>query len=146
MHPVKRTRPASLKDIERHVAWFYAAAVRAATGSRERPRPERDERLLRRVLRTSEAFTASVGWLHEVKPNPDEILDLAVILTRALDYWNEARARWQTDTSRVALSAAAAELAHAADALQDAIMGSPWLGNSAVSSSPTQSIWPRKIQ
>ena len=88
----------------------------------------------------------SVGWLHEVKPNPDEILDLAVILTRALDYWNEARARWQTDTAHVALSAAAAELAQAADALQDAITASPWLGNGALSSSELPSIWPRKIQ
>jgi hypothetical protein len=98
------------------------------------------------VLRTSEAFTASVGWLHERKPNPDEILDLAVILTRALDYWNEARARWQAETAHVALCAAAAELADAADALQDAITGSPWRGNSAVSTSEMQGIRPRKIQ
>ena len=146
MPRVERAPPANLKDIERHVAWFYAAAVRAATGSRQRPRPERDERLLRRVLSTSEAFTRSVGWLHEVKPNPDEILDLAVILTRALDYWDEARARWQTDTSRAALSAAAAELAHAADAMQEAITASPWLGNRALSSSKLPGIWPRKIQ
>jgi hypothetical protein len=146
MPPVERARPASLRDIERHVAWFYTAAVRAATGSRDRPRPERDERLLRRVLRTSEAFTTFVGWLHEVKPNPDEILDLAVILTRAQEYWDEARARWQADTARVALSAAAAELAHAADALQDAITASPWLGNPALSSSERLGIWPRKIQ
>jgi hypothetical protein len=135
-----------LKDIERQVAWFYAAAVHAATQDSDRPRGERDDRLLRRVLRTSEAFTHSVGWLHEVKPNPDEILDLAVILTRALDYWNEARAPWQTDASRAALSAAAAELAQAAFALQDAITGSPWLGNHASSTSELPGIWPRKIQ
>ena len=146
MPPVERARPASLKDIERHVAWFYAAAVRAAAGSRTRPRPERDERLLRRVLRTSEAFTRSIGWLREVRPDPDAILDLAVILTRALDYWDEARAPWQTDTSRVALSAAAAELADAADALQKAITASPWLGTRALSSSELPGIWPRKIQ
>ena len=143
MPPVERARPASLKDIELHVAWFYAAAVRA--GSRERP-PEQEERLLRRVLRTSEAFTQSIGWLHEVKPDLDAILDLAVILTRALDYWDEARARWQTDTSRVALSAAAAELAHAANALQEAITASPWFGNRALSSNDQPGIWPRKIQ
>jgi hypothetical protein len=94
----------------------------------------------------AEAFTSSVGWLHEVKPNPDEILDLAVILTRALDHWDEARARWQTDASHIALSAAAAELAHAADALQGAITRSPWLGTSALSSSELPGIWPRKIQ
>ncbi len=107
---------------------------------------EREERLLRRVLRTSEAFTQSIRWLHEVKPDPDAILDLAVILTRALDYWDEARAPWQADTSRVALSAAAAELGDAADALQNAITASPWLGNHALSSSDLPGIWPRKIQ
>ena len=139
-------RPASLKDIERQIAWFYAAAVRAATSKSRRAHAERDERLLRRVLRTSEAFTASIGWLHEVKPNPDEILDLAVILTRALDYWNEARARWQAEATHVALCTAAAELAHAADALQDAITGSPWIGTSAVSSIEMHGLWPRKIQ
>ena len=138
-------RAMSLKDIERHVAWFYAAAVRAATENPARPRVERDERLLRRVLRTSEAFTTSVGWLREVKPNPDEILDLAVILTRALDYWNEAVTGWQSDPSRAALCAAAAELAAAADALQDAITGSPWLGHS-VSSTEMHGMWPRKVQ
>ncbi|MGH9242170.1 MAG: hypothetical protein ACRD3G_29330 [Vicinamibacterales bacterium] len=135
----------SLKDIERHVAWFYAAAVRAATDNPDRLSVERDQRLLRRVLRTSEAFTTSVGWLREVKPNPDEILDLAVILTRALDYWNEARARWQTDARRAALSAAAAELAEAADALQDAITGSPWLGTSTLSNAELHGM-PRKVQ
>lgn len=146
MSPVERNRPASFEDIERHVAWFYGAAVRAATKGAVRPSAERHQRLLRRVLRTSEAFTTAAAWLREVKPNPDEILDLALILTRALGYWDEARARWRPDSSYAALSAAATELADAADGLQDALTGSPWLGSSALSSTDPRGIWPRKVQ
>lgn len=146
MSSAARDGTAMLNEIERHVAWFYAAAVRISTDTATHSRSASEEPFLRRVLRTTETFRTAIGWLHDVKPHPDEILDLAVILARALEYWERARAAWQPDPSHAALSAAAGELAETAEALEDVIATAPWFGNDAVSSATLCGTSPRKVQ
>jgi len=136
----------SLTEIDRHVAWFYVTAIRSATDGPSHRSAERDARLLRRVLRTSEAFTTAMNRLGEVKPHPDDILDLAVILGRALNYWNRARAKWDADSRYAALAAAATELADAADALEEAVAAAPWFGNDSFPNATLDGGLPRKVQ
>lgn len=135
-----------LKDIERHVAWFYLAAVRADTKPQSSPSLTRDGRFLRQVLRATEGFTSALQRLDDERPNPDAVLDLAMILSRALEYWNRARARWQSDPALAALIAAAAELTNAADALQDAMTAAPWVENGAPPRNIAFGTLPRRVQ
>lgn len=144
MSSVVRDWTAMLNEIERHVAWFYAAAVRVATDTA--PRPVSEERFLRRVLRTTETFRTAIGWLHAVKPHPDEILDLAVILRRALEHWERARTAWHSDASYAAVSAAAGELAETAEALEDVVATAPWFGSDPMSGEASLAWSPRKVQ
>ena len=134
-----------LNNVERHIARFYVMAVRAASRAPTPSRADRDDRLLRQMLRTSEAFVSAVAWLDARQPHPDEILDFGVILTRSLEYWNAARAGWSANPAQAALAAAATELAAAADALQDAIASAPWFGNGA-SRDLAMAMPPRKLQ
>jgi len=85
-----------------------------------------NQQLLPRILQTSEAFNETASRFTDARHDPDEALDVALILGRALKHWNRARVLWQADPRHSALRAAAAELANAGERLEDALALPPF--------------------
>ena len=115
-----------LNEIECHVAWLYSTALQAARDTTVCVSTKQNQELLPRILQTSEAFNEAASRLPDAPHDPDEALDVALILGRALRHWSRARARWQADPRHSALRVAAAELANAAERLEDALAPPPF--------------------
>ena len=132
-----------LNEIERHVAWMYSTALEVAAGSASE---EDHERLLRRILQISERFRDAAPRLRNVAPEADDMLDLAVVLGRAIDHWNDASAQWHASPGCAALSAAAAELVTVAESLNDALAPAPSGPDDNQDVPPAYAPSPRKVQ
>jgi hypothetical protein len=141
MSPEEIARP-NLTDIERHVAWLYATALRLL---RDSPvQPGRRQRLVQQVLRESEALRSLVGRLRVLDLDPDLALDVAMIQGRALDLWRIRLKEWRTDPQYADLVSAGTELLVLAGVLQDAL-ASPSAGEDDESSTTLRPV-PRSIQ
>jgi hypothetical protein len=120
-----KTAATLLEEIERHVAWVYLTALQPWDEGARHPRATQDQQLLRQILHASEAFKKATSRLSDREHDPDEALDVALILGRALRHWNRAAAEWQSDARRTSLHAAAMELTHAGEALHSALAPPP---------------------
>jgi hypothetical protein len=115
-----------LNEIEYHVAWLYSMALQAGNDNTACASTKQNQELLSRILQTSEAFNDTASRFTDARHDPDEALDVALILGRALKHWNRARARWHADPRHSALWAAATELANAGERLEDALAPPPF--------------------
>lgn len=97
--------PASLDEIETHVAWLYATAVRVLRQTL--PNDDEARRLIRRVLIQSEVFQSIVDRIEVAHLDADLAVDIAGVLTRALDLWKTGIERWRDDARSRALAVSA---------------------------------------
>lgn len=114
----------ALDDIERHVAWLYATAVRTR---KRAPTNAQQVRLVRQILAETEAFSTLLERLNVTDLDSDAALDVAGILTRALDQWRVALKRWRHEACDRALAVSAAQLVEVAERMLDALTSAAWV-------------------
>ena len=114
----------ALDDVERHVAWFYTTAVR----TRRRPPPTAPHvrRLVRQILAETEAVHTLLVQLTTIELDGDAALDVAAVLTRALDRWRLAVPPWRDEARYRALAVSATYLVELAERLLDALTVAAW--------------------
>ena len=111
-------------DVERHVAWFYATAVRRRRGTPLSG--QRIVRLVRQILAETEAFNTLLAQLTVTELDGDAAIDVAGVLARALDQWRVALTKWRGEARYRALAVSAAHLVDVAERLLDALASAAW--------------------
>jgi hypothetical protein len=113
----------TLNEIERHIARLYSTGLALASESVS-THPQASQELLAQILGETETIN---HILHRIDPldfDLDVSLDIAVILSRALNVWSLSVKRWQSQPSQAALVTAARELTDAGLVLHDALASS----------------------
>jgi hypothetical protein len=114
-----------LHDMECRVAWLYSTALEMTAKTPSRTVLADHDRILPRMLETSEAFKRVIPQLEDSDLDPDHVLHVAVMLGRALELLERARMGWRADGD-APLAAAATELGLAGQALHDVLALAPW--------------------
>lgn len=110
-----------LFEIERHAVWVYGAGLELAQPTPFLASAARRERLIARILHTSEALRDLLPRVPGAGLDPDEAVDVAVVLRCALETWERARVAWQGDQQCHAVTTALAELTEIGDAVGDVL-------------------------
>lgn len=106
-------------------------------------RPKGPQELLAQILRETETINQIVRRVDPLEFDVDVALDIAVILSRALNVWSVSVTRWQSESAHAALAAAARELTDAGVVLHDALAAGPWL---SMREEPFMPLLSRKVQ
>ena len=129
----------TLIEIEQHIARLYATGLTLATETTSNPSPD----LLAHILREAETINELVRRIDPLVFDLDTTLDVAVILSRALNVWNVSVRRWMAESEHAALATAAKELTDAGLALHDALASGPWV---TPEDAPPMPSLPRRVQ
>jgi hypothetical protein len=136
---------AMLHDMECRVAWLYSTALEMTAKMPSRTMSVDHDRVLPRMLETSEAFKRVIPQLEDSDLDPDHVLDVAVMLGRALQLLARARMRWRLEGD-ARLTAAATELGLAGEALHSVLALAPWRPDRDQAALRLNAPRPRKIQ
>ena len=136
------TNRPTLVELELLIARLYVRGLELA-GELATTRPCGAEQLVEEILRDTETITQIVQRIDPLDFDLDVALDVAVILSRALNIWSGVVRRWQEDSDHVALAAAARELTGAGLALHDALASGAWLASEDL---PVMAVPPRRVQ
>lgn len=134
--PIERP---TLLEIERHIARLYGTGLTLVTDSTSNRSPD----LLAHILREAETINELVRRIDPLVFDLDATLDVAVILSRALNVWNVSVRRWMAESEQAALATAARELTDAGLALHDALASGPWV---TLEDAPPMPSLPRRVQ
>ena len=110
----------ALDEVERHVVWLYATAVR--TRRKTPPNAQLVLRPVRQILRETEAFNTLLARLTVTDLDGDAAIDVAGVLTRALVQWRVALKEWRSEARYRALAVSATHPVDIAERLLDALV------------------------
>jgi hypothetical protein len=113
----------TLLEIEQHIAWLYGTGLALVA----EPALTRSEDVLVQILRETEATNEIVRRIDPLAFDLDAALDVAVVLSRALNVWDVSVKQWISETGRAALATAGKELVDAGLVLHDALASGPWV-------------------
>lgn len=113
----------TLLEIEQHIARLYITGLALVA----EPASSRSHDVLVSILRETEATHEIVRCVDPLAFDLDAVLDVAVILSRALNVWNVSLTRWLGEADHAGLVTAGRELTDAGLALHDALASGPWL-------------------